>query len=66
MDPNVTLDTIRQLARCIAMEATEVERYSPDDALALALTVEALDAWLCKGGFAPSDWCRHGNPCKEG
>lgn len=53
MDPNETLDMLRQAV-------IEYERgESPEGvAGALAEAAAALDAWLSNGGFLPADWSR--------
>lgn len=55
MDPNATLETLRQL--CADVEngiTTDPEQLVGEffDA------VTALDEWLARGGFLPSDWER--------
>ena len=51
MDPNVNLSEQRRIvARHAAGTATA------DDYARLADLVEALDVWLMRGGFLPSDW----------
>ena len=47
MDPNATLRAIR-----VHLAAEEPEPGS------LAELVEALDEWITRGGFLPSDWHR--------
>ena len=54
MDPNATLKKIRELAQRLLWD-TE----SP--AGELAERIEALDTWICKGGFLPTDWENHTN-----
>lgn len=54
MDPNATLENIRQLYRLV--------QSSPEDALdfgdELAEAVQNLDEWLTNGGFLPAEWER--------
>jgi len=55
MDPNETLEELRQrtedaLSGGYAMGDMDVV------ATDLAILFEALDQWLSKGGFLPSDW----------
>jgi hypothetical protein len=56
MDPNKTLREIRELDR----KALRLERADkslpPEDADRLMELVRALDEWLTKGGFLPTDW----------
>lgn len=44
MDPNVTLNRLRELA--------------DDNDVEWANLFESLDDWLSKGGFLPSEWIR--------
>ncbi len=48
MDPNAALHSLR-----LAIASGEYE-IAADYA-------EALDEWLSKGGYLPSDWAREGN-----
>lgn len=50
MDPNVCLRKIRRLIENV------LEQDLGGDADELATHVEALDEWLCKGGFFPEVW----------
>lgn len=52
MDPQATLDAIRQLAKEIIANDTD----ESDEAMELAEYVEELDKWLLKGGLLPEDW----------
>ena len=54
MDPNATLEAIRNTIREIRTE-TDPERKA-DLADHLANYVEDLDDWLTRGGFAPWAW----------
>lgn len=56
MDPNATLQEIRELVGEIEL-ATDEEREA-ELASALAEQVRALDEWLSSGGFKPADWAR--------
>lgn len=51
MDPNATLAILRVLVSS-ALDSDS------DDARELAEHADALDAWLSRGGFLPSDWGR--------
>jgi len=53
MDPNETLKMIRSRIRRL-----NVGQPFRNDGEELAELVEALDEWLTKGGFLPSDWER--------
>lgn len=61
MDPNETLKRIRELARRVR----ETERVDPNNfstytanADELAFAIDALDSWITRGGFLPSDWSK--------
>lgn len=63
MDPNATLAEIRELLATMNTpwdtgNATYQENLEGHYAAAdeLRLRVEALDEWLTKGGFPPTDW----------
>lgn len=53
MDPNVTLNQIRELVRQLSGPAVDGR-----DALTTQLLdkVENLDGWISHGGFLPADW----------
>lgn len=64
MDINAALERMRQLQRTItaltdldsdSLSESEIQdlRYNAD---ALVIVTEAIDGWLTKGGFKPSDW----------
>jgi hypothetical protein len=57
MDPNACLAEIRRLYAAIN-EADEHDSDTLADAARLAELVEALDAWITKGGFLPRAWSR--------
>lgn len=46
MDPNVTLNEMRELCKSLG----------DDNYSILVEKFEALDGWLCSGGFLPKDW----------
>ena len=52
MDPQATLDTIRELCK----EILETEEDQTDEACELADLVEELDKWITRGGMLPEDW----------
>jgi len=58
MDPDAALFAIRELAAAIAA----ADEVSPWQAHELAEHVQALDAWITKGGFLPKDWQPAHNP----
>jgi hypothetical protein len=62
MDPNATLERMRELAR----EYHEAERWR-ETTLADELVdlIEGLDQWLSRGGFLPMAWAGAGNPTKR-
>lgn len=49
MDPNATLARLRELAA----DGTHLTMTETEE---MAELFEALDAWMSKGGFMPSDW----------
>jgi len=58
MDPNANLEEQRRLTQKL-LSLTVGEADLPDlhsDAVRLAELVEALDVWLTRGGFLPSEW----------
>ena len=57
MDPNATLDTIRELARRILAEYDSKDMDNLD-AIELATMVSHLDRWLWMKGFLPERWAR--------
>jgi hypothetical protein len=58
MDPNATLASIRELISDIDRRARDGEHIGADRAYALIEPIEALDTWLSRGGFLPTDWER--------
>lgn len=57
MDPNANLEEMRRLAdQIIAADGCDDARIPPNAAERLAELVQALDAWISKGGFLPRDW----------
>jgi len=58
MDPNETLKRLRAIVRDIQADRDDPAGYNAtttreDEAADL---VQALDAWLCSGGFLPDAW----------
>lgn len=53
MDPDANLREQRVMAHRLVNG-----RGKPGDAERLAQLVEALDNWLCRGGFLPATWQR--------
>lgn len=51
MDPNETLEQIRELARQVLAKAA-----MPHEAWQLAGAFQDLDSWLVAGGFRPTGW----------
>jgi len=51
MDPNFTLDQIRELVADFTNETADMM-----DGHQLAEYINGLDEWLSKGGFPPTDW----------
>lgn len=60
MDPNATLTAIRtaitDLDHTSAVPSATAEQFE-EAARRLAEHVEALDAWIARGGFLPDAWC---------
>lgn len=54
MDPNATLARLRELVAELATAETNLHKADIADSLAEHL--EALDNWLCCGGFKPEPW----------
>jgi hypothetical protein len=59
MDPNANLTEMRELAAAI-MKDDSADPFYPivGQAERLAELVQALDGWICNGGFLPRDWKR--------
>lgn len=51
MDPDATLAEIRQLNEAAKQAPLNVEQTDQ-----LSVLIEALDEWLTKGGFLPTEW----------
>lgn len=58
MDPNEALRIIRMFAERIMNGDTDNDERRALDGESLAEHVQALDAWLAKGGFLPTVWER--------
>lgn len=64
MDPNANLKEQRKMAKLLLAEPADLEGgYSDEEAnnrdnaaRSLAELVEALDQWIVKGGFLPTEW----------
>ena len=57
MDPNRTLEKLRELTKCVNdEEQVEVEIESVETLTDFAELFEALDEWLTGGGFLPKEW----------
>lgn len=52
MDPNQTLESIREL---IKAAETDVAVYYEESGYMFSL-IEVLDEWLSQGGYLPADW----------
>lgn len=57
MDPNATLARIRMIAHTI-----ESVGSCEEDAQELVEAVQALDAWLTRGGYLPTPWATAPRP----
>ncbi len=58
MDPNATLAQMRKLVSRILADFDSEDSVESLDAISLASNVDALDAWLSRGGFKPRPWTR--------
>ena len=57
MDPNATLETIRDTIDLLYDDGIEhSEAENADHMRALIESVESLDRWLRRGGVLPADW----------
>lgn len=62
MDPNELLEALRDCAQELIGEVENANRVgiadfsSSETAYKMAEKFEALDTWLTRGGFLPSDW----------
>ena len=57
MDPNACIGEILKLKYKILLAGDDLSsEHMADLAVELAELVEALDGWLCKGGFMPDRW----------
>jgi len=58
MDPNITLQDIRNICQRIHSDYVNEDSngVDQDDAYSLVECITNLDAWLSKGGFVPNDW----------
>jgi len=62
MDPNTNLEEQRRIAaRLLADRQRSTHSREVDavqDAIRLAELVQALDEWITRGGFLPSEWSK--------
>lgn len=56
MDPNATLEEIRQIIQRADNECAAGNDLQLADAHRLLDCVQALDEWISKGGFLPKAW----------
>jgi hypothetical protein len=56
MDPQAALNYARKAASDILDDMDHERATDPDDVQRLAESFQALDGWLSKDGFLPSDW----------
>jgi hypothetical protein len=56
MDPNAGLAHAREAASNVLDDMDHERQTNPDDVQRLAESFQALDGWLSKGGFLPTDW----------
>jgi hypothetical protein len=58
LDPNAALGNARLLAALVIRASDTGDAPDGDTAIKLAEALQALDAWLSRGGFLPTDWQR--------
>ncbi len=58
MDPEQALKDARDALAGFRQGVCEDARWQLEQAGQLADAFEALDGWLSRGGFLPSDWAR--------
>lgn len=58
MDPNATLDKIKELLPQLREDADFRDGFSFQDVCLFVEAVDNLNDWLSKGGFLPKDWQR--------
>jgi hypothetical protein len=58
MDPNANLKEQMELSISIQKAYEDGNGVDQDDANRLAELVDALNAWICNGGFLPGKWER--------
>jgi hypothetical protein len=58
MDPQAALNYARKAASDILDDMDHERATDPDDVQRLAESFQALDGWLSREGFLPSDWER--------
>jgi hypothetical protein len=56
MDPQAALNYARKAASGVLDDMDHERATDPDDVQRLAESFQALDHWLSRGGFLPSDW----------
>lgn len=56
MDPNATLEELRDLADDVLRKLWTDMGPSDTDIELLASAVQNLDGWIRNGGFLPTDW----------
>lgn len=56
MDPEQTLESLRELIRWLPFEIDEMGLIDLDRAQEIFNNFTALDEWLTKGGPRPEDW----------
>ena len=69
MDPTMNLEMQRRLAARLVVRSELGQPIGADDAVRLAELVIALDEWLARGGFLPSQWAevtRRAAPAVQG
>lgn len=56
MDPNANLEEIRETIKSLRGHENDSDAKIATDGERLADLVEALDEWISKGGFVPTEW----------
>ena len=54
MDPNEALDRLRAFVQQVNLHG----RFTTETVESVAEAADALDTWLCAGGFLPEDWAK--------
>lgn len=58
MDPDAALASLRRFVSSARFAHDELRTVDPEEVQVAADEIEALDAWLSKGGHLPDAWVR--------